>query len=129
MNTIKLNTIGEGPAKAKAQEGGSTPLVFDLTEYWSGKDLTIPITDEIISAILSCNIVFKLVESIDAGDIVGSYTKYQSILDCMVVNETNNETGEYYNMIVINENNSVGLFQNDAVVDLTTKELKIILPK
>lgn len=30
MNTIKLNTIGEGPAKAKAQEGGGGNYVYYL---------------------------------------------------------------------------------------------------
>lgn len=126
MNTIKLNTIGEGPAKAKAQEGGgSTPLVFDLTEYWTGKDLTIPVTDEIISAILSCNIIFKLAENQDVGSIV----KYQTVSDYSVEEWTDEETGDYHNYIFINNNNYVGLFDTTAAIDLTTKELKIELPK
>ena len=125
MNTIKLNTIGEGPAKAKAQEGGSTPLVFDLTEYWSGKDLTIPITDEIISAVLSCNIIFKFAENQDRGSIV----KYQTVSDYSVEEWTDGDTGDYHNDIFINNNNYVGLFDTTAAIDLTTKELNIILPK
>lgn len=125
MNTIKLNTIGEGPAKAKAQEGGSTPLVFDLTEYWSGNNLTIPVTDEIISAVLSCNIVFKFAENQDGVSSV----KYQTVLDYTIAEWTDEETGDYYNNIIINDNSYVGLFGTTAVIDSTTKELRIILPK
>lgn len=130
MNTIKLNTIGEGPAKAKVQEGGGTPLVFDLTDYWnSSEDMTIPVTDEIISAILSFNIIFKIGGSIDNDYAVGSVARCQTLLDYEFVDMTNKETEEYDNVISINTINDVGLFQNQAAVDLTTKELKIILPK
>ncbi|MBO5044299.1 MAG: hypothetical protein J6C45_04615, partial [Alistipes sp.] len=73
MNTIKLNTIGEGPAKAKAQEGGSTPLVFDLTDYWSfDTNVSIPVTEEIIQAVLSHNIIFKVTEIVENDNFAGS---------------------------------------------------------
>ena len=108
-----------------ASGGGDAPLVFDLTEYWTGKDLTIPITDEIISAVLSCNIVFKHVQNEDGVSAV----KYQAVLDCSVYEQSDEETGDYRSNIIINENNYVGLFGTTAVIDLTTNELNIILPK
>lgn len=128
MNTIKLNTIGESPIKkggASGGGGGNAPLVFDLTEYWTGKDLAIPVTDEIISAVLSCNIIFKFAENEDEVSTV----KYQTVLDCSVYEQSDEETGDYRKIIVINENNYVGLFGTTAVIDVTTKELKIGLPK
>jgi hypothetical protein len=105
--------------------GGNAPLVFDLTEYWTSKDWTIPVTDEIISAVLSCNIVFKQAQNEDGVSTV----KYQAVLDCSVYEQSDEETGDYRSNIVINENDHVGLFGTTAVIDLTTKELKIILPK
>lgn len=131
MNTIKLNTIGEGPAKAKAQEGGgSTPLVFDLTEYWSfDNNVTIPVTEEIIQAVLSHNIIFKVTEIVENDNYAGSVTKSQSVMDYSLANMENKQTGEYANIIDINDSSGFGLFGVSAYIDVTYKILQTSLPK
>lgn len=130
MNTIKLNTIGEGPAKAKAQEGGSTPLVFDLTDYWSfDTNVSIPVTEEIIQAVLSHNIIFKVTEIVENDNFAGSTTRSQSVIDYTLGNAENKQTGEYINQIYINESSGFGLFGVDAYIDVTYKILQTSLPK
>lgn len=131
MNTIKLNTIGEGPAKAKAQEGGgSTPLVFDLTDYWSfDNNVSIPVTEEIIQAVLSHNIIFKVTELVENDYYAGSTTRSQSVVDYTLGNMENKQTGEYVNIIDINYSSGFGLFGVSAYIDVTSKILQTSLPK
>lgn len=131
MNTIKLNTIGEGPAKPKAQEGGgNTPLVFDLTEYWSfGNNVTIPVTEEIIQAVLSHNIIFKVTELVENDNYAGAATRSQSVIDYALGNMENKQTGEYINIIDINYSSGFGLFGVRAHIDVTSKILQTSLPK
>ncbi len=130
MNTIKLNTIGEGPAKPKAQEGGSTPLVFDLTDYWSfANNVAIPVTEEIIQAVLSHNIIFKVTELVENDNYAGSVTRSQSVMDYSLANMENKQTGEYVNVIDINQSSGFGLFGVSAYIDVAFKILQTSLPK
>lgn len=66
MNTIKLNTIGEGPAKAKVQEGGGGRLLYGPYHRWSADPsqyavLARMVYDEMI-AILPYNLALNVVE-------------------------------------------------------------------